>query len=35
MRPGDKWNPIDINTNLESIPFYSGFVLISPNNAII
>jgi len=35
MRPGDKWNAIDINTNLESIPFYSGFVLISPNNAII
>ena len=35
MRLGDKWNSIDINTNLESIPFYSWFFLISPNNAII
>ena len=26
---------IDINTNIESIPFYSGFVLLSPNNAIV
>ena len=35
MRTGGKWEGIDINSNLEKIPFYSGFAHIGSKNAII
>jgi hypothetical protein len=35
MRPGANWEPIDISSNLEKIPFYCGFVQIGPNKTLI
>ena len=33
--PDSKWEGIDINSNLEKIPFYSGFVQINDKNILI
>ena len=35
MRPGANWEQMIISSNLEKIPFYSGFVQTGPNNALI
>ena len=35
MKHGANWEPLDINSSLERIPFYSGFVQVGPKNALI
>ena len=35
MKPGGNWEIIDISSNLEKIPFYSGIVQLGPKKALI